>query len=160
MTSRTEGETRACADCGGHLNDIEWQFDECPGSASGNHRIDAEPRTADPDTDPDEILTPYTVEPGQHRGARVCWLNREPVEAGTAAFLDSNGMLVCAKCAAHCTRCSDEDCDHPRYAYAIEHEYSEPETRYPHQVPHVAEVTTGLSKCDVCGQYPDDPIHI
>jgi hypothetical protein len=42
------------------------------------------------------------------RAARMCWINRHPLEPGTAAFLDGVGQ---ADCAAHATACTD--CDHP-----------------------------------------------
>jgi hypothetical protein len=71
------------------------------------------------DATPADVLTPYTVATGTTRAYRVCWINRETLEPGTAAFLDDGqGLVVCAACAAHCTSCTDPDCDHPRYVYA------------------------------------------
>jgi hypothetical protein len=81
-------------------------------------REDPMARTAAPGTDPADILTPYTVSTTATRAARMCWINRHPLEPGTAAFLDGEGLAVCAECAAHCTVCTDDDCEHPRYAYA------------------------------------------
>ncbi len=59
-----------------------------------------------------EVLTPYTVP----AGGRLCSLGREEIPAGAAAFTDADGWVVCTGCAAHCTSCTDADCDHPRYA--------------------------------------------
>ena len=69
-------------------------------------------------TDPADILTPYTVTADARREARLCWIHRRPLEPGTPAYLDGDGLAVCPECAAHCTTCTGEDCDHPRYAYA------------------------------------------
>jgi hypothetical protein len=58
---------------------------------------------------------PYTVAADTTRAYRVCWLNYEALEPGTAsAFTDGEGIVVCADC----TSCTDPDCDHPLYAYA------------------------------------------
>jgi len=65
-----------------------------------------------------DVLTPYTVTGDSTRAYRVCWLNRETLEPGTAAFTDGQGVVVCADCSAHCTSCTDPACDHPRYTYA------------------------------------------
>jgi hypothetical protein len=71
------------------------------------------------DAAPAEVLIPYTVAAGTTRAYRVCWINLEALEPGTAAFTDeAQGLVVCAACAAHCTSCTDPDCDHPRYVYA------------------------------------------
>lgn len=77
-------------------------------------------RIATADTDPVDILKPYTVIPGAWRAARMCWINRQPLDPGTDAFLDGDGLAVCTECAEHCTSCTDEDCDHPQYAYAAQ----------------------------------------
>jgi hypothetical protein len=75
-------------------------------------------RIATADTDPADVLRPYTVTATARREARMCSVNRHPLEPGTSAFLDGDGLTVCAGCARHCTTCTDEECDHPRYAYA------------------------------------------
>jgi hypothetical protein len=69
---------------------------------------------------PADVLTPYTVTADATRVYRVCWLNREDLAPGTAAFTDGQGVVVCAACAAHCTSCTDPACDHPRYVYAAQ----------------------------------------
>jgi hypothetical protein len=58
------------------------------------------------------VLTPYTV-PAE---GCLCSAGREEIPAGAAAFADADGWIVCGGCAAHCTSCTDPDCDHPRYA--------------------------------------------
>jgi hypothetical protein len=61
-----------------------------------------------------ETLTPYTV-PAKER---LCSLGREEIPPGAAAFADTDGWIICAGCAGHCTSCADEDCDHPQYVLA------------------------------------------
>jgi len=67
-----------------------------------------------PPTSPGDILTAYTVPDG----GRTCTMNNHDLPAGTLAFVDGDGWVICAQCAAHCTSCTDLACDHPRYAYA------------------------------------------
>jgi hypothetical protein len=64
-----------------------------------------------------KVLTPYTVAVGTTRAYRVCWLNYEALEPWAAAFVDGEGMVMCA---AHCILCTGPDCDHPQYAYAAQ----------------------------------------
>jgi hypothetical protein len=98
-----------------------WHKTKRDGTAAGLRRVAIldwhASRAAD--ATPADVLTPYTVATGTTRAYRVCWINREPLEPGTAAFLDDGqGLVVCAACAAHCTSCTDPACDHPRYVYA------------------------------------------
>jgi hypothetical protein len=59
-----------------------------------------------------EILTPSTVP----AGGRLCSVGREEIPAGARAFADAEGWIICTACATHCASCTDEDCDHPRFA--------------------------------------------
>jgi hypothetical protein len=70
------------------------------------------------DTEPAEMLTPYTVAPPMGLPHMTCSLGWETLPPGTAAFTDSSSFVVCARCAAHCVTCTDADCDHPTYVYA------------------------------------------
>ncbi len=97
-----------------------WHKTKRDGTATGLRRvaiIDWHASRA-ADSTPAEVLTPYTVTVGTTRAYRVCWINREDLEPGTAAFTDGQGVVICAACAAHCTSCTDPACDHPRYVYA------------------------------------------
>lgn len=104
-----------------------WHKTKRDGTAAGLRRVaildwharqaaDATPA----DATPADVLTPYTVTAGTTRAYRVCWINREDLEPGTAAFTDGQGVVICAACAAHCTSCTDPACDHPRYVYAAQ----------------------------------------
>jgi hypothetical protein len=97
-----------------------WHKTKRDGTGAGLRRVailDWHARQAADATQAD-VLTPYTVTAGAARAYRVCWINREDLEPGTAAFTDGQGVVICAACAAHCTSCTDPACDHPRYAYA------------------------------------------
>ena len=97
-----------------------WHKTKRDGTAAGLRRVailDWHARQA-ADATPAEVLTPYTVTADTTRAYRVCWINREDLEPGTAAFTDGQGVVICAACAEHCTSCTDPACDHPRYAYA------------------------------------------
>ena len=61
-----------------------------------------------------ETLTRYIVAP-DGKGCALCW---RPLSAGTAAFTDPEGFVVCATCALHCAICNDPEHDHPRYVHA------------------------------------------
>jgi hypothetical protein len=74
--------------------------------------------TAIAETDLADVLKPWTVAANASRAWRMCWLERHPLQPGTAAFVDGEGMVVCAECAEHATSCRDDDCDHPQYVYA------------------------------------------
>lgn len=77
-------------------------------------------RRATPDTGPADILTPCTATATATacRAARMCWINRHPLEPGMAAFLDDEGLAVWAECAVHATACTDDNCDHLLYTCA------------------------------------------
>jgi hypothetical protein len=97
-----------------------WHKTKRDGTAAGLRRVaimDWHARHS-ADATPADVLTPYTVTADAGRAYRVCCLNREDLEPGTAAFTDGQGVVVCAACAAHCTSCTDPDCDQPRYTYA------------------------------------------
>jgi hypothetical protein len=97
-----------------------WHKTKRDGTAAGLRRVAILDWHASQaaDAEPADVLTPYTVTAGTTRAYRVCWINREDLEPGTEAFTDGQGLVVCAACAAHCTSCTDPDCDHPRYTYA------------------------------------------
>jgi hypothetical protein len=99
-----------------------WHKTKRDGTAAGLRRVAILDWHASQavDATPADVLTPYTVTADATRAYRVCWISREDLEPGTAAFTDGQGVVICAACAAHCTSCTDPACDHPRYAYAAQ----------------------------------------